>query len=210
VRQVHYQQLGAMRAWNARIAEQLPTAHAAVSDAFAQLNQLETKVKELTIRAPGTGVIVAPPARVKIDHDPSRLPAWSGSPLEVRNLGCWIEPGTVLCSVADPQQLEVLVAIDQADVAQLQPGQTVRILLESSPIRVVEGEVAQVARRSAERSVVNPAVESGKYHLVQVRLTSAAASLLVGSRGTAKIEARRSTLSAMVAEQLQEMLQLPW
>jgi len=210
VRQVRYEQLGAMRAWNDQIAEQLPTAHAAVNDAAGQLHQLQTKAESLTIRATASGVIVAPPTVLERDRDESRLPVWSGSPLEPRNLGCWVEPGTLLCAVADPKRLEALVAIDQADVAEVQPGQTVRILLESSPVRVLTGKVVQVARRSAARTAVDPAVDAGKYHLVQVRLDSAEAQLLVGLRGTAKIEARRSTLSAIVANQLREMLRLPW
>ena len=124
VRQVRYQQLTAMRAGSDQIAAQLPTAHAAVDDAAAQLRQLAAKAEELVIRAPGAGVIVAPPVLAEVDRDESRLPVWSGTLLEPRNLGCWVEPGTVVCLVADPQQLAALVAIDQADVAEVQLGAT--------------------------------------------------------------------------------------
>ena len=112
--------------------------------------------------------------------------------------------------VADPNKLEALVAIDQADVAKVQPGQTVRLLLESSPVRVLTGEVVQVARRSAKRTGVDLAIDEGKYHLVQVRLDLDDTPLLVGTRGVAKIEARRSTLSSIVLDQLRQMLRLPW
>ncbi len=210
VRQVRYQQLGTMRAYSDRSSQELPTARAAVNDAAAQLNQLQTKAKELTLRAPTSGVIVAPPIVPDVERDESRLSAWSGSPLELRNIGCWIKSGTLLCMIADPDKLEVLVAIDQADASEVQAGQTVSVLLESSPVRVLTGEVVQVARRSAARTAVDPAVDAGKYHLVQVRLDLADAQLLVGLRGTAKIEARRSTLSSIVANQLREMLRLPW
>ncbi len=215
VRQVRYEQLGAMRAYNNRSSSELPTAYAAAQDAAAQLKQLQARAEELTIRAPSAGVIVAPPNVLDNDGDSIRLSVWTGSPLDPRNLGCWIEPGTLLCMVAEDARLEALVAIDQADVAGVQSGQTVRILLESSPVRVLNGEVVQVARRSAERTVVDPAVTGDKYHLVQVRLNSEndpllVAPLLVGNRGTAKIEARRSTLASMVANQLRKMLRLPW
>ena len=210
VRQVRYEQLGAMRAWNDQVAKQLPTARAAVLDAVDQLEEFRAKADELTIRAPKAGVVVAPPKVSDEGHDSSRLPVWSGSPLESRNLGCWVNPGTVMCTVADPQKLEALVAIDQADVAEVEAGQKVRILLESSPVRVLEGEVMQVARRAAERIEADSVQEAGKYHLVQVRLHSQDELLLVGLRGTAKIEARQSTLSRIVVNQLQEMLRLPW
>lgn len=210
VRQVRYEQLDAMRAWSDEMAEEIPTAHAAVQNAAAQLIQLEAKAEELIVRATTAGVVVAPPKVPTTEGDEGRLPVWSGSPLESRNLGCWVEPGTVLCTVGDPNQLEALVAIDQSDVAEVELGQAVRILLESSPVRVLQGEVVQVARRSAQRVAVDPAVDAGKYHLVQVRLHSQDASLLVGTRGTVKIEARRSTLYTIVANQLQQMLRLPW
>ena len=210
VRQVRYQQLGTMRAYSAQSSQAMPTARAAVDDAAAQLKQLQTTAEELTIRAPSAGVLVAPPVEPDAERDESRLAVWSGSPLEPRNLGCWVEPGTLLGMIADPERLEALVAIDQADVAEVQPGQMVRILLDSSPVQVLTGEVVQVARRSALRTAVDPAVDAGKYHLVQVRLDSHDAPLLVGLRGRAKIEARRSTLSTIVANQLREMLRLPW
>lgn len=210
VRRVRYEQLGTMRGWNDRSSQELPTARAVMNDAAAQLEQLQTKAEELTIRSPVAGVVVGPPAVADMDRDEISLPVWSGSPLESRNLGCWIEPGTVLCTVADPKTLEALVAIDQADATEVQPGQEVQILLESSPVQLLNGRVLQVARRSAERTTINPAVDPGKYHLVQVQIDSQEAQLLVGHRGKAKIEARRSTLSAIVANQLRQMLRLPW
>jgi len=210
VRQVHYQQLGAMRSWDNRSAQQLPTAHAALLDATEQLKQLQDKTEELIIRAPVDGVVVAPPALTLPEHDKSRLATWSGSPLNPRNLDCWVEPGTVLCTVSQLEQLELLVAIDQADVAEVQPGQTVRILLESSPVRVLTGQVIQVARRSEDRTTLDPAIDSGKYHLVEVRLNAQDPQLLVGTRAQAKIEAPRTTLSTLVANQLRQSLRLPW
>ena len=210
VRQVRYEQLGAMRAFTPASAKELPTANAAMKDAAAQFEQLQAKAEELTIRAPSAGVVVAPPAVSKAERDETCLAVWSGSPLEPRNLGCWVEPGTVLCMVADPEQLVALVAIDQADVAEVRPGQTVRILLESSPVRVLTGEVVQVARRSAKRTGVDPNIDTGKYHLVQVYLKIDNTPLLVGLRGVAKIEAQSSTLRSIVVDQLRQMLRLPW
>jgi len=210
VRQVRYQQLRTMRTYSDRSSQELPTAWAAFQAAAVQLEELRSKADELKLRAPRAGMIVAPPLVFDDQHDQSRLPVWSGSPLEPRNIGCWVEPGTVLGMVADPGQLETLVAIDQADVAEVYPGQRVRILLESSPVRVLTGQVVQVAQRSAARRDFDSAMDAGKYHLVQVCLDSQDARLLIGTRGTAKIEARRSTLSAIVTNQLRQMFRLPW
>jgi hypothetical protein len=102
------------------------------------------------------------------------------------------------------------VAIDQADVLEVKPGQPVRILVASSPVRVLEGEVVEVAQRGAKRATPQPTADPGKYHLVEVRLTTDDELLLVGSRGTAKIEASHTTLGAMLTNQLRRLLRLPW
>jgi putative peptide zinc metalloprotease protein len=210
VRRVRYEQLDAMRALSDQTSQALPTARAALNDAAAQLEQYRQQADELTIRAPADGVIVAPPAVAEAGLDDTRVRVWSGSPLDPRNLGCWIDGGTVLCTVAAPNALEALVAIDQADATEVQSGQQVRILLATSPVQLLTGTVTQVARRSEQRTAANPAIEAGKYHLVQVCLDSHDVPLLVGLRGTAKIEARRSTLSSIARNQLRQMLRLPW
>ena len=55
-------------------------------------------------------------------------------------------------------------------------------------MRVLTGEVTQVARRSAERAAVDANLDAGKYHLVHVRLNPPDTPLLIGTRATAKIE----------------------
>jgi putative peptide zinc metalloprotease protein len=210
VRRVRYEQLESLRAWDERSSAQTPTAQAALADAQAQLAEQRRQAQQLSLTAPIDGVVIAPPTLEHSETDDGQLPTWSGSPLEPRNAGCWIEPGTVLCTVADPRRLDALVAIDQADVLEVKPGQPVRILVASSPVRVLEGEVVEVAQRGAKRATPQPTADPGKYHLVEVRLTTDDELLLVGSRGTAKIEASHTTLGAMLSNQLRRMLRLPW
>lgn len=210
VRRVRYEQLESLRAWDESSSEKTPTARAALADAEAQLTEQRRQAQQLTLTTPIDGVVIAPPTLEHDDADDGKLPTWSGSPLEPRNVGCWIEPGTVLCTVADPRRLDALVAIDQADVPEVKPGQPVRILVASSPVRVLEGEVVEVAQRGAKRMSAQPTADPGKYHLVEVRLTDEDSLLLVGSRGTAKIEASHTTLGAMLSNQLRRLLRLPW
>ena len=207
---VRQQQLSMMRSWDEHAAQQLPTATAATHDAKMQLTQLQDKLKELTIRAPRDGVIVAPPKVERETEGESRLTTWAGSPLKERNLGCWIEPGTLIAQVADSQQLEALVMIDQSDVEAVQVGQTVKLQLDGVPLSILTGEVVQVGQRSTQRQAVESAVDPGRYHLVQVRLDAHQRSLLIGSRGTAKIKSRRNTLSTIVGNELRQLFRLPW
>jgi len=211
VRRVRYEQLHSMRAWNVEASELLPTAEAALADAESQLEQIRQREEELVVTAPAAGVVVAPPHVERGREEESRLSRWSGSPLDERNLGSWIEPGTVLCMVADSGHLEALLAVDQADVSEIRPGQVVRILLDAAPVRVLEGEVVQVGRRAVQPEASGkPFDESSPYHLIQVRLEEQAARVLVGSRGTAKIEASRSTLGGILVSELRRMFRMPW
>lgn len=210
VRKVRFQQLSTMRAWQEKSSLQLPTAQAELADAERQLAELEQTAEELILRAPQAGIVIAPPRHKEDRADAMRLATWAGSPLELRNQGAWLEKGTVLCTIGDPDQLEALVAIDQSDIAEVQPGQAVRILLTTGPVRILEGQVKDVARRATERSETEASVDAGKYHLVQVELSQQEASLLVGSRGTAKIESKRMSLGAIASRSLRQMLRLPW
>jgi putative peptide zinc metalloprotease protein len=67
-----------------------------------QLSRLRQDLAKLTIRAPAAGTIVPPPARPANEADRTRLAAWSGRPLEVRNVGSsrrnWISSRRVSAS----------------------------------------------------------------------------------------------------------------
>jgi putative peptide zinc metalloprotease protein len=209
VRRVRYEQIQSLRVWDEDSGAEAPTAEAALADAEAQLDERRRQARQLVLTAPVDGVVVAPP-EVHLEVEDGQLPAWSGSPLDVRNAGCWIEPGTVLCTVANPRQLVALVAIDQVDVPELAVYQKVRILVASSPVRVLKGQVVEVAQRGARRATSQRATDAGKYHLVEVQLTTDDPLLLVGARGTAKIAASHTTLGALASNQLQRLLRLPW
>lgn len=206
VRRVRYTQLQAMRTWDDRVLEQLPTAQAALADAQKLLDERRREAEQLVLHAPATGTVVAPP-ETPSRAEQDRLPSWFGSPLEARNVGCRIEPGTILCTVADPHRLEALVAIDQADVSVVQPGQAVRLLVDSAPARVLHGEVVEVARRGVLRE---GGADAGKYHLAVVRLDAQDPLLLAGARGRAKIKTNSSTLGGILADKLRRVLRWPW
>jgi putative peptide zinc metalloprotease protein len=209
VRRVRYDQIQSLRVWDENSGAEAPTAEAALADAEAQLKERRRQARQLVLTATRDGVVVAPP-KIEADTQQGELATWSGSPLEPRNAGCWIESGTVLCTVADPKRLVALVAIDQTDVPEVAIDQKVRILIASSPVRVLVGQVVEVAQRGARRATTQGALDTGKYHLVEVQLAANDPLLLSGARGTAKIAASHTTLGAIARNQLQHLLRLPW
>ncbi len=209
VKQAHFQQINTLRALDSRVSLQLPTVQAELADAESQLAQYQRRAGDLILRSPVDGTVIAPP-QLESDNPADRLATWSGSPLDARNRHCWIEPGTVLCTVGDSKKLAALVTIDERDVAEVQPGEPVRILLDSAPVRILSGTVRQVASRASEPSPDRPSSADSRVHVVKVELDADDALALVGIGGTAKIEANRSTLAALGMNFIKRRLRMPW
>jgi multidrug efflux pump subunit AcrA (membrane-fusion protein) len=218
--QLQREQLLILRVWNERLSRQLPAVEANLADAKSQLAQYKKRLERLVLRAPRAGQVLAPPHEgrsqpTQESTDLETLPEWSGSLLQPRNLGAWVELGTHILAIANPDRLEAWVAVAQADVAQVLPNQSVKFLLESNPNLVLEGRVVQVAQRATHpvvdpnsaRRLIHP---DSSYHLVQVQLQTEEFPLWVGARGQAKIETNVTTLAAMLARTLRATFQLPW
>jgi len=127
-----------------------------------QLDRRREDLGRLRLTAPRAGIIFPPPSKEpdlsesEAETPLGRLPTWTGSPLEPKNLGTWLGPGTLLCLVGDPEQMEAVAFLDQADAPWVHEGQPVRILLDAYPDRPIrrrqtengplELTVAQVSR----------------------------------------------------------------
>jgi len=100
-----------------------------------QLAKRRQDQKRLALAAPAGGTVLPPPWTPPREEPDGQLPGWSGTPLEEQNLGCLLEEGTLLCQVGDPRRMEAILVIDQADVALVQKGQDVEVLLDALPHR---------------------------------------------------------------------------
>ena len=127
-----------------------------VSEALAsikhQLAQREDDREKLRLVAPRAGTVLPVPL-VDKQGDESHLPSWSGSPLEPENLGATLVAGTKLCQIGDPNRLEARLLIDQGDVAFVEAGQRVEIMLNQSAEYVY---VSKIERRATETLKTTP------------------------------------------------------
>jgi putative peptide zinc metalloprotease protein len=98
-----------------------------------QLDKRMEDQKRLELTAPAGGTVLPPPWTPPREQVDGRLPAWSGRPLDPANLGCHLQPGTLFCQVGDPQKMEAILVIDQADIELVREGQEVEILLDAVP-----------------------------------------------------------------------------
>ncbi|HYO24179.1 MAG TPA: HlyD family efflux transporter periplasmic adaptor subunit [Lacipirellulaceae bacterium] len=195
----------------------LPTAAAELADAEAQLVEQQRRVDALVIRAPSSGRLLDPPPRTDARRGRETLRTWTGSPLDERNLGAWIEPGAALAVVAAPGAWAAWAGVAEDDVPAITQGQAARVVVDAvfsaEPGAILDAEVVQVSRQArdnhpepgADRDRVRDQGLMGddRYHVVELHVAAPVGKLFAGARGTAKIVAEQSTLGAIAWQHVQ-------
>jgi len=118
-------------------------------------------VAKLTIRAPEDGIIVPPPSRPPQERDRLQLASWSGRPLDVRNVGAFLEPSTLICKIAQPGKLEAILAVEQEELDFVRPGQAVDLLLASHPGLRLPGRIDHIAEQNMDAAPMRLAARAG-------------------------------------------------
>jgi putative peptide zinc metalloprotease protein len=80
-----------------------------------QLEEKKEELARLKIVAPVAGVIIPAPPRPSRPEE-GRLQMWYGSPLAPKNIGATFAESDLICRVGDPNDLEALLVVDQADI----------------------------------------------------------------------------------------------
>ncbi|MFZ2088750.1 MAG: efflux RND transporter periplasmic adaptor subunit, partial [Desulfobaccales bacterium] len=129
-------------------------------------------------------------------HNYTRILAPMDGLITVRKaeVGTTLSPGTPIFQMVDPAQIWVAAWIDQALVAQLQPGQPAKIRLRSG--RAFQG---QVARLNQEADTVTRELE------VNVKFATLPKPLVIGEEAQVEIDTGRQAamvlpLSAVMAK----------
>jgi putative peptide zinc metalloprotease protein len=143
--------LNDQRGLDSGVSLQIPATRDALQGARAQLAELNREVVRLNISSPATGVVLAPPnipASLSADKDRESPAAsrWSGTPLEPRNSGAYLQQQTLFCLVGQPGNVEATLIVDQSMVEFVAVGQSVRLTMQSAPGRSLHGTVDEIAR----------------------------------------------------------------
>lgn len=196
----------------------VPAAQAALADIDARLTQLKRDAAELNLLAPVDGVVLPPPS-VPEEKTADKLPHWSGTPLDERNLGSFLNTGTLVCLIGQPDQFDGVLHVAQTDVELVQPGQRVRMQLDHMPGQIFDGEVTEIAKldadvmprelaaagdvpsRTDERGVEHPL---DTWYQARVRFDKQPPHEVARVHGTAKIEAAPRSLGAQLARYLKQ------
>ena len=114
----------------------ISTARAELTKIQSQMTSLVTTMKTRVIRAETAGTIVAAkrvpePGRDVVSR--TRLHRWHGTPLDLENKNCIVEPATDLCQIAPSSELQAVAYIDQSDGEDLDDNMLVELKLDHLP-----------------------------------------------------------------------------
>lgn len=99
-----------------KASSSVPTLEEELRFKKAALDKEIVRRRLLSLTAPRDGVVIPPPAKPKKGDPEMELPTWGDTPLESRNVGAFLEDGTLFCQVADPSELEAVLVIDQGQL----------------------------------------------------------------------------------------------
>jgi putative peptide zinc metalloprotease protein len=207
---------------DAEATAELPTAREALADLEARLAQRRADQERLVLRAPAAGTVLAPPRQTQRPPD-GELATWTGTPLEERNRGSFLERSTLVCQIGDPKRLEAVLVIDQADVDFVRKGQRVRLRLDQLSRQFLSGEITEIAELDmdlvprellGEKQIATRTDHAGQVRPVsaayqaRVRLDEHNEALAIGATGLAKVEVESQTLARLLYRYLRRTLRL--
>ena len=184
----------------------------------SQLIEKEKQRADLVIKAPVAGTVIPAELRKSPNSQDGRLPNWSGSLLEPRNLGAQVAPSEMICQIGDPDHLQAELVIDQNDLELIGRNNRVEIMLDALPGLLLETSINEIAGSDLKVSPVNLASQvGGDLNTVQdaagvlrpistsyqaktenleppLAVDGSARRLQIGWRGNAKIQVASATL----------------
>src|SRR5690606_12589860 len=82
------------------VESQIPATRERLADVIERLARRRDDVAKLVLSAPAAGYVLPPPSLPPPDRK-GELRTWTGTPLEQRNLGAFLDVGTLFCLVGD-------------------------------------------------------------------------------------------------------------
>jgi multidrug resistance efflux pump len=150
-----------------RSAPQAEIFAASIEEANAELERIEDLLSRTELRAPFDGVVIS--------GDFSQ------------ELGAPVDKGEVLFEVAPLDAYRVILKVDETDIADVEPGQTGRVVFSSLPTDSHDVLVEKL-------TPVATAEEGRNYFRVEARLLESSERLRPAIEGVAKIEVDRRRL----------------
>lgn len=167
------------------LMEQWDSQQATAESLQQRVEFVQRQVEQLAIHSAAAGTI---------------LPLIDAKPIAAASLGDLLgqhlPEGTKLCRIGDPNLLEVILELDAAARADIQPGSRVRIQFEQNGIGVVESQVAAISEiHQTQADAETKAAE--KFQIICN--LPATTTPLAGTRVKAKVTATRESLAQKIS-----------
>ena len=216
--------LEALRGQDATASAKIPAAQTALASIQARLADVRQEANRLVLKAPQAGTVLPVPSIPQSSEQQNQLPTWSGTLLDTENLGALVEPGTLVCWVGDPNVLEAVLLVNDAEAQRIATGQEVRLELHERPRDVLHGQVVEVAQRDvgSNRLFQNeptpleqlsagltPPGGEATYFRIRVQFMDTPNGLLIGTRGQAKVTTTPMQLGRRILRWLAQTFRLP-
>jgi putative peptide zinc metalloprotease protein len=205
---LHLANLVRRRSADSKAGSLIPAAREALADVEERLRQRIADQQRLRLVSPTDGTVLPP--RLETDPAaPGELVSWTGTPLDERNRGAFLDTGSLFCLIGDPARTEAILIVDQIDVEFIKAGQAARIQLDQWPGEILPGTITEVAEVDlkvtpreliAHKDLPTRPDAAGVERLVnasyqaRVRLDEHGARLLIDAQGRGKIDAGSMTL----------------
>jgi putative peptide zinc metalloprotease protein len=192
-------------------AMQIPAVEAVLRSVEKQLDEKNADLKRLSLIAPAAGTLMPPPEQPEKPDD-KHLSNWSGTPLDERNQGAYLQEGVMFCQVGNPADMEAVLIVEQDDIEYLAEKMLVDVKLDELPGDTLRGKIDEIAKeplRVSPRHISNKAGgelatktdEAGverpmsTSYQVRVPLEKTSDALLIGLRGRGRVHALPQTLA---------------
>lgn len=199
-------------------ADRIAETETKIRSTEKQIEVKQRQKQQLVIRAKRSGELFSPQNFPLRSQPETELATWSGTPLDTKNLGTYLEQNTLLGIVGEPGEMEAIFVVDQSDVKLLKQGQQVVVLchqfrtdfLQTTISFVAQDELTVVPRELSQTNGGPIAVKpdaSGlekpmlKYYEAHAKfdaseLEGRQVRLLPGMRGRAKIRVGSASLGS--------------
>jgi putative peptide zinc metalloprotease protein len=144
--QARLETLKLVRHYDLTASNQIDQIQEALATVESQLEQQRGDKRRMTLKAPVAGTVLPPPWKPEQENPDGQLGTWTATPLEPKNVGCFLEEGALFCQIGDPEKMEAILVVDQGDIDFIRKGQRVEIKLDELPHDLFEGQVAEIAK----------------------------------------------------------------
>ena len=128
------------------VANEVALAETQLANATQDLKLRQQDLRRLTVVSPVKGSLV-PPAKIqKRGYDAESLNRWHGYPTEERNIGSYMEQGTIVGRIVpNPKKLEAVLAVDQSEIEFVRNGQSVELFPVAIPGSTIASKVREIS-----------------------------------------------------------------